>query len=130
MQYWNSQTKPMTQNLLTKASQTISGVDHEKWHRIHRTGGISAMVIAVLLVAETVVYAVIQDPGSPRETLEFFYNKPLLGLLNFDLLGLIAYLFFIPLTLSIYGVLRKINNPLLPAGIVLFFFWHLHFLRQ
>ena len=93
----------------------------DQWHRLIRFGGISALVIAVLLVAEVFVYAIIQDPGSPGETLKYFYNNPLKGLLHFDLLGMIAYLFFIPLTVSLYSLLGKSSSSVMAVGTILFF---------
>ena len=49
-----------------------------------------------------------------------FQKSPLLGLLFFDLLGMVAYLFFVPVMLSFYVLLRRENETMALVALVLF----------
>lgn len=101
---------------------SVSMTDSESRQRgFFRLAGVSAMVIAVLLLGEIFVYGIVQDPGSPEAVLELFRKSPLLGLLFFDLLGLVAYLFFVPVMLAFYLVLRRESETLALVAAVLFF---------
>jgi len=92
-----------------------------RWKSLHKIGGISALIIAVLLIGEVFVYAVLPRPASPLECIELFLKNPLFGLLHFDMLGMISYLFFIPLTLSLYLLIRSKSESLALIATVLFF---------
>jgi len=96
--------------------------DQEKrWNNLYKLGGISAYIIAVLLFGEIFVYALIPNPNTPLGYIELFQENPLYGLLHFDLLGMISYLFFIPMTLAIYMALRKTSDSIVLIATVLFF---------
>ena len=78
-----------------------------RWRTLYKLGGVSALVIAVLLIGEIFVYAIVPNPSTPAEHFELFRNNALVGLLFFDLLGMACYLFFIPFILSLYLLLRQ-----------------------
>ena len=81
-----------------------------RWSSLYKLGGAVAIAIAVLLVGEGVVYAVLPNRSTPVEFLALFRDSWLTGLLNFDLLGMICYLLFIPMILSLYVALRRTNR--------------------
>jgi hypothetical protein len=91
-----------------------------RWSSLYRLGGAVAIVIAILLLGESVVYAVLPNRSTPVEFLALFRDNWFLGLLNFDLLGMIAYLLFIPFILSLYVALRRTNEAVMIVGTVLF----------
>jgi hypothetical protein len=93
---------------------------YERWKNLHKISGISTLVILVLLLGEVVVYAVLPSPSSTIECIELFIRKPLFGLLHFDLLGMISYLLFIPLMLSLYTILRRNSESVSLIATVLF----------
>jgi len=57
----------------------------------------------------------------PGEHFTIFHNNWLAGLLTLDLLGMIAYLLFIPLILALYVVLRRCSEAVTLIGTILFF---------
>ena len=61
-----------------------------RWSSLYKLGGAVAIAIAVLLVGEGVVYAVLPNRSTPVEFLALFRDNWLTGLLNFDLLGMIC----------------------------------------
>jgi len=91
-----------------------------RWCNLYKLGGAVAMIIAILLLGESVIYAVLPNRSTPGEFLALFRNNWLIGLLNFDLLGMISYLLFIPMILSLYMVLRRTNESIMIVGTVLF----------
>ena len=92
-----------------------------RWNSLHKTGGISAIVIAVLLLGEIIVYAVLPNPTTPVACIELFQRNPLFGLLHYDLLGMISYILFIPMILSFYILLRQNSESGMLIATVLFF---------
>ena len=84
-----------------------------RWKNLYTIGGISAFVIALLLIGEIMVYSVIPVPKTTMEYLEVFIDSPIFGLLHFDLLGMVSYILFIPVILSLYMIMRKNNESLM-----------------
>jgi hypothetical protein len=95
--------------------------DDTNWVKLFKTGSISAMLIALLMVGEIFVYALIPNSDNPIEIFELFQRNAFAGLLFFDLLGIISYLLFIPFMISLYKVMEKENPVLLSVGTILFF---------
>jgi len=86
------------------------------------------MVIVLLLVGEVLVYATVRDPGTPEAVLDLFVRSPLVGLLFFDLLGMVSYLLFIPVMIAFSLLLRRhgeasalVASALFLIGVAVFF---------
>src|SRR5512143_3674454 len=91
----------------------------QRWQGLYRLGGAAALIIAVLLVGEVVVYAVLPRTTTALEHFALFRDNWLAGLLTLDLLGMIAYLLFIPLILSLYVVLRRTSEAAMAVSTAL-----------
>lgn len=101
--------------------QRLQTTDAIHWRGLYKIGGISALFIAILMIGETVVYALFPRPASIAEHFKLFQENKLIGLLTLDLLGMISYLLFIPLILSLYIILRRNNAAFSLIATVLFF---------
>jgi hypothetical protein len=66
------------------------------WKRLYTLGGVAALMIAVLLLGEMVVYAALPRPRTGIEHCALFRANWLAGLLTLDRLGMLAYLLFVP----------------------------------
>jgi hypothetical protein len=97
------------------------GSDGLRWIGLYRSGGIAALLIAVLLLGEIVVYAVFPRPETALEHFQLFQRNWLAGLLTLDLLGMISYLLFIPMILALYVALRRTSEAPMAVGTALFF---------
>jgi hypothetical protein len=84
-------------------------------------GGVSALVIAVLLLGEIAVYAVLPRAGTALEHFQIFRENGLAGLLTLDLLGMISYLLFVPLILALYMLLRRSSEAVMLVATAFFF---------
>ena len=93
-----------------------------RWSGLLQIGGGASIAIAVLLIGEFTVYATIPDPGSLAENnLELFTESPLAGLLSFDLLGMVAYLLFVPTILAVYVALHRQSEGAMLIATAFFF---------
>lgn len=91
-----------------------------RWIGLYRSGGVAAFLIAVMLIGEVGVYAVWPRPATALEHFERFQENWLVGLLTLDLLGMSAYLLFIPTILALYVVLRRSSEAVMAVATVLF----------
>ena len=100
---------------------TKSGPVDSRWQNLCKLGGVAALVIAALLLGEIVVYAALPRASTVTEHLALFRENWFFGLLTMDLLGMICYLLFIPMVLSLYVTLRA-DGAALPAVATALFF--------
>ena len=94
---------------------------HNRWSNLYKSSGIASHAVAILLIGEIFVYALIPDRSMPKEIFALFQESSLAGLLFFDLLGLISYLLYIPLIISFYVALRRYSESIMAVATVLFF---------
>lgn len=92
-----------------------------RWNGLLRAGAVAALLSAVLLVAEIAVYAVLPRSETAAEHLQLLADNWLAGLLTLDLLGVMAYLLFIPTLLALYVALHRSSEGLALTATVLFF---------
>ena len=93
---------------------------HERWAGLFRAGAVAAVLIAILLMAEVAVYAAFPRPATVLDHFALFGSDPLVGLLTLDLLGLIAYLLFVPMTLALYVALHTRGEATMATATALF----------
>ncbi len=98
-----------------------AGSAASRWQGLYKLGGAAALIIAVLLLGEIVVYASIPQPATVIDHFALFRDNWLVGLLTLDLLGMIAYLLFIPTILALYVALRPTSESVMLVATVLFF---------
>lgn len=84
-------------------------------------GGAAALGIAVLLGCELIAFALFPRPSTVAEHFALFSENWLVGLLTLDLLGMVAYLLFIPMILALYVTLRESGEAATLVSTVLFF---------
>lgn len=78
-------------------------------------------MIAVLLLGEIVVYAILPSPSTTIEYFALFRDNWLAGLLTLDLLGMISYILFVPMILALYMALRRASESVMVVATALFF---------
>src|SRR5689334_9223484 len=100
---------------------TVSGAEGARWKGLYKAGGVAALIIAVLLVGELVVYAVYPRPNTALDHFNLFRDNWLVGLLTLDLLGMISYLLFIPTILALYVALRRTSEAVMAIATAIFF---------
>jgi hypothetical protein len=94
--------------------------DALRWRGLYRLGAAAALLIAILLLGEIAVFAVFPRPPTALAHFELFQSNPLAGLLTLDLLGMVAYLLFIPTILALYVALRRTAEAVMAVAVALF----------
>ncbi len=88
---------------------------------LYQLSGITALINALLVLGELIVYAVFPRPGDALAHFQLFQRNWLVGLLTLDLLGMISYLLFVPIILAFYIALHRTSQALMAVATVLFF---------
>lgn len=81
-----------------------------KWRSLYKVGGISAILAAVLLLMEIIVFMIWPQPATVLDYFTLLQINKIIGLMDFYLLEFIAYILFIPMFLAIYIALRRFNE--------------------
>jgi hypothetical protein len=91
------------------------------WKSLYRIGGTAALIIAVLLVCEIIIFTVWPQPSTVIGYFTLFRSNWLVGLLDLDLLGMVGYVLFVPVILAFYVALRRVNEAFMAIATALFF---------
>jgi hypothetical protein len=81
-----------------------------RWKSLYKIGGFAAIFAAALLLIEIIVFTIWPQPSTVLGYFTLLQTNKIIGLLDFYLLEVIAYIFLIPMFLAIYLVLRRFNE--------------------
>lgn len=90
-----------------------------KWKNLYKIGGISALLAAVLLLMEIIVFTIWPQPGTVIDYFTLFQSNKLIGLIDFYLLEFIAYILFVPMFFALYVALKRCNESYMIIAISL-----------
>jgi hypothetical protein len=82
-------------------------------------GGVAALAVAFLIVAEVVFFSLYPQPATVRGWFELFQDSPISGLFGFWGLEMLMYGMFILVFLAIYVVLKRVNQGCMAIGLTL-----------
>ena len=98
------------------------------YRSLYRVGGVAALIVAFLTVAEMITLAFFPQPSAVNDWFALFQDKPIIGLIDFWGLEVPMYAMFAMLFLALYVVLRKVDKSgmaiaftLALLGITIFF---------
>jgi hypothetical protein len=93
------------------------------WKPLYRVGGAAALITAVLIPAQIIVFVAWPPPlkGTASEWFRLFQENWLHGLLSLDLLLLVDYVLLVPIVLALYVALRGASEPLRAVATALYF---------
>ena len=98
------------------------------YRSLYRLGGIAALIVAFLTVAEVIAFAFFPQPSTVSGWFSLFQANPIIGLLDFWGLEVPMYAMFALVFLALYIALRKVNESwmaiaftLAILGIAIFF---------
>jgi hypothetical protein len=80
------------------------------WKSLYKIGGTAAIISALLLLIEIIVFAVWPQPTTVMGYFTLFQSNQLIGLIDFYLLEVSAYILFVPLFLALYISLKRFNE--------------------
>jgi hypothetical protein len=93
------------------------------WRLLYRAGGVAALITAVLIPLQIVVFIAWPPPleSSVIDWFTLFQDNWLLGLLSLDLLLLVDYILLVPIVLALYVALRRASESLMAVATALYF---------
>jgi hypothetical protein len=93
------------------------------WKPLYRVGGAAALVTAVLIPLQIVVFVAWPPPleGTVSEWFTLFEDNWLLGLLSLDLLLIVDYVLLVPIVLALYVALRRVSESWMAVATALYF---------
>ena len=80
------------------------------WKGLYKLGGAAALIVAVLLPIEIIVFTAYPLPGTVIGYFTLFQSNRLMGLLDLYLLEVFTYVLFVPMFLALYAALRRVNE--------------------
>jgi hypothetical protein len=90
-----------------------------EWNWLFRIGGYAALVMAVLIPIQIVIFIAWPPPQNVMDYFVLFQHNRMLGLLDLDLLLIVDNLLAIPLNLALYVALRRKNKSFMAIGTIL-----------
>ncbi len=96
-----------------------------QWKIIYKVGAITTIIVLFGILLDMIVGSVTGAditalPQTAVERFSQFKDNPLLGLYNLDLLNTVMQIIFIPSMFALYGVHRKVFNPLALLTLIIF----------
>ncbi|MFX0200938.1 MAG: DUF4386 family protein [Candidatus Hodarchaeota archaeon] len=110
----------MTSKSSSQMSQVIDNkTTDSRWKSLYKVGGVAALIAAVLLLTEIIVFAIWPLPDTVTDYFALFQTSKLIGLIDFYLLEFLAYALFIPMFLAIYVAIRRTDESFMALGLTL-----------
>ncbi len=100
---------------------TDTNTTDSRWHWLYKVAAMSALVTAVLIVVQMIVFIIWPPPSTAIDYFKLFQDNALLGFLALDLLYVIDNVLLIPILLALYAALRRTNEPFMLIGTALGF---------
>ena len=91
------------------------------WLGLYKLGGIASIIGGALTIADIMVYVIWPQPTTIQGWFALFQKNPVVGLLDYDLLGMIVYVIIIPAIIALYVSLRRTSQSWAAFGAVLTF---------
>jgi hypothetical protein len=100
---------------------TNTDTTDSRWNWLYKVAGMAALITAVLIVAQMIVFILWPPPNTAIDYFSLFQDNALLGFLALDLLYVIDNVLLIPILLALYVALRKTNESFMVIGAALGF---------
>ena len=91
------------------------------WKPLFNLGGVSALMMVGIIIAQMIVFMSAPPPyeGGASAWFTLFQNNKIIGLINFELLMIVYVFLSIPITLSLYVLLRRVSPSFTTLYVVL-----------
>jgi hypothetical protein len=89
------------------------------YRSLYRVGGVSALIVALLTIAEIIAFVFFPQPSTISDWFILFQANPIVGILDFWGLEVPMYAMFAIVFLALYVALRKVNKSGMAIAITL-----------
>jgi hypothetical protein len=81
------------------------------WSSLYKLGGISSLLLVAIVIIQLIVFTIAPPPldGTAIDWFILFQKNPIIGLIHFEFLMIIYVILCIPIVLSLYTLLRRVN---------------------
>jgi hypothetical protein len=80
------------------------------WHWLYRIGGVAALIMAMIIPLQLIVFIVSPPPSTVIGWFTLFQKSKLLGLLSFECLFIVYGALSIPMSLALFVALRRTSQ--------------------
>lgn len=88
------------------------------WNAVYRVGGAAALLSLVCIVVAGVVFLISPPPSTVTDWFALFHRSGLLGVLDLDLMMMVSYALVGVIYLTLFGALRRTNEPFMALAAV------------
>jgi hypothetical protein len=96
-----------------------SDQDESRWQWLYRLGGLAALITAIFIPLQVVVFMAWPPPTTAQGYFAVFQSNPLIGLLNLDLLLLIDQILGVVILVALYIALRRTSETAMALALAL-----------
>lgn len=96
-----------------------NALNYSGFRTLYKISGIIAIINSIIIVLSVVLYMAFPQPETVLGWFEQFQRNRIVGMIQFDLLYLISNVIILPITLSLWLLLKKQNQWLALMGFVL-----------
>lgn len=86
---------------------------------IYRVSGAAALIVSALLLIEIIIFTIWPQQTTAIDYFTLFQTNKFIGLLDFYLLEMFAYILFLPIFLAIYVAIRKNSESFMILSVIL-----------
>jgi hypothetical protein len=112
----------MSQETKTSHSEGNTNITDSSWKGLYRTGGVAALIAAVLFLSDIIVMTSLD--AAPSTALGWFtllQTNKITGILQLFFSDLIGLILLFPIILALYAALRRVNEAYSALGAALAF---------
>jgi len=90
-----------------------------RWKNLYKIGGAAAVLSAIFIPIQVIVFIVFPLPGSVTGWFTLFQSNRLAGLIDLDLLLVADNVLLVPIFLALYAALRRTSQSVMAIGTAL-----------
>ena len=81
------------------------------WSSLYKLGGISSLLLVAIVIIQLIVFSIAPPPldGTAIDWFILFQKNPIVGLIHFELLMIIYVILCVPIALTLYTLLRRVD---------------------
>jgi hypothetical protein len=98
---------------------TNTEIEEASWKRLYKVGGIAALAVVAIAVIQAPIFILFPQPTTVIGHFMQFQGNKLLGLVDLDLMLILAEACTVPILFALYAALRRFNPAYLTIALIL-----------
>lgn len=105
--------------LLKTIQATNPEIEDFSWKSLYKVGGIAALAVVAMAVIQAPIFILFPQPTTVIGHFTQFQSNKLLGLVDLDLILILAEACNVPILFALYAALRRFNPAILTIALIL-----------